>query len=169
MTGSLKTKEFLPNIGITIISFTISFFILMGLTNIGDKYSIPFLTSWSMFHVTIFFLFPVMAVVVFIAVRKAFDLFFLGKMLQGKIEYRTSRKAMISFILSCLGFIPFLSLPGVIYGHRALKEIRSSANIRGSGLAITGLVFGYFWLLWSICFICVGIYLLCGFGSGVTL
>jgi hypothetical protein len=146
-------KAILLNVGIVIISFIVSWFALAGIAYVGDKYQIPFLNSWSMMHLSIFFLFPVVTFVAFVSIRKIFNIFYQKNVIaEGKISHTTSKQAILSFIFSCLGFVPFLSLAGIIFGHRALKEIKTSSNIRGSGFAVTGLVFGYLWLIWSFYF-----------------
>jgi len=153
---SSKMKAVLLNVGVVIISFIVSWFILAGVAYVGDKYQIPLLNSWAMMHVSIFFLFPVVAIIVFVSVRKSFNLFYPKQVVLGsKISQTTSNQAIISFIFSCFGFVPFLSLVGIILGHRALKEIKTSPNIHGSGFAVMGLVFGYLWLIWSIYIACL--------------
>ena len=87
-------KKVLLNVGIVIISLIISWFILAGIAYIGDKYQIPFLNSWSMTHVTIFFLFPVVAVILFVFIRKIFNLFFLTKSLL-KVKYHKQLRSRL--------------------------------------------------------------------------
>ncbi|HEX4443167.1 MAG TPA: DUF4190 domain-containing protein [Galbitalea sp.] len=55
---------------------------------------------------------------------------------------RTNGFAVASMILGLLG----LSLFAIIFGHVALGQIRRSGE-RGGGMAVTGLVFGYLWLV----------------------
>jgi len=84
-------KVILLNLSVVIISLMVSWYILVGLSCIGDKYQIPYLNSWSMMHVTIFFLFPVVAVIVFVSIRKVFNLIFLKqKALGDKVVCTTS-------------------------------------------------------------------------------
>lgn len=60
---------------------------------------------------------------------------------------KTSGKAIASLVCGLLFFIPFLFVAAVVFGHMALSEIRKSGGrLRGEGLAIAGLVFGYMWL-----------------------
>src|SRR4030066_1496860 len=91
---SSQMKKVLLNVGIVIISLIISWFILAGIAYIGDKYQIPFLNSWSMTHVTIFFLFPVVAVILFVFIRKIFNLFFLSKSLL-KVKYHNQLRSRL--------------------------------------------------------------------------
>jgi hypothetical protein len=75
----------------------------------------------------------------------------------------TNGKAIASFILSLLG----ISLLGVIFGHIASSEIRSSAGRQGgSGFATAGLVLGWlgmvgwflFWILYFEALNSIGYY-----------
>ena len=56
--------------------------------------------------------------------------------------------AIWSFVLSLLGFLccgPICSIPGIICGHVARKEIRKSdRNLSGDGMALAGIIIGYF-------------------------
>ncbi len=77
----------------------------------------------------------------------------------------TSNLAIISMVLSIIGFVgfciclgPVLGIPAVICGHIALSKIKSSnGKFSGSGMATTGLVIGYIsivltviWILFSL-------------------
>jgi hypothetical protein len=59
-----------------------------------------------------------------------------------------SNLAVLSLILSVLGILtgPLGFLPGIVCGHLALRRIRMSPHLRGRGVAIAGLVLGYFLL-----------------------
>ena len=60
---------------------------------------------------------------------------------------KTSGKAIASLVCGLLFFIPFLFVAAVVFGHMALSEIRKSGGrLKGEGLAIAGLVFGYMWI-----------------------
>lgn len=60
----------------------------------------------------------------------------------------TSGKAIGSLICGLLFFIPFCFIVAIVLGHLALSDIKKSAGrLKGQGLAITGLVFGYGWVL----------------------
>lgn len=60
----------------------------------------------------------------------------------------TSGKAIGSLICGLLFFIPFCFVVAIVLGHLALSDIkRSAGRLKGQGLAITGLVFGYGWIL----------------------
>ena len=71
----------------------------------------------------------------------------------------TSGKAIFSLICGILFiFLPF-SVVAVIFGHIALSEIRKSpGRLKGRGLAITGIVFGYVGVLFIVAFIALGVY-----------
>lgn len=58
---------------------------------------------------------------------------------------RTSGLAVASLILSCAALIlgPLGCIPGIICGHLARREIKKYPTIRGSGLALAGLIIGY--------------------------
>lgn len=60
----------------------------------------------------------------------------------------TSGKAIGSLVCGILFFIPFCFIVAIVLGHLALSDIKKSAGrLKGQGLAITGLVFGYGWIL----------------------
>jgi type IV pilus assembly protein PilA len=60
----------------------------------------------------------------------------------------TSGKAIISLICSLLFFIPLAFIAAIVFGHLAISEIRRSAGrLKGQGIAITGLVLGYLWIV----------------------
>jgi hypothetical protein len=61
---------------------------------------------------------------------------------------RTNGFAVASLILGLLG----ISLLAIIFGHVAISQIRRSGE-RGSGLAVTGLVFGYLWIVGSVIYV----------------
>ena len=72
---------------------------------------------------------------------------------------RTEPLAIWSLVLSLVGFFccGFLTaIPGVICGHIALSRIAQQPTLQGRGMAIAGLVIGYFaifgWLIWVIFF-----------------
>jgi hypothetical protein len=73
----------------------------------------------------------------------------------------TEPLAIWSFVLSLFGLLgfccgPVLGVAGVICGHMALSKIRARPELQGRGLAIAGLIIGYFaalsWLLYLIFF-----------------
>lgn len=72
---------------------------------------------------------------------------------------RTSGLAIASLVCGILGmlcFYIFMSVPAIILGHMALGEIRRSGNIlEGRGLAIAGLVMGYFMTVVCLCFLII--------------
>jgi hypothetical protein len=74
---------------------------------------------------------------------------------------QTEPLAIWSFVLSLIGLMafccgPFLGIAGVICGHLALSKMRTRPELQGRGLAMAGLIIGYFaalsWLLYIICF-----------------
>ena len=73
----------------------------------------------------------------------------------------TEPLAIWSFVLSLLGLMAFccgpaLGIAGVICGHLAVSKIGKRPELQGRGLAIAGLIIGYFaalsWLLYIIFF-----------------
>jgi type IV pilus assembly protein PilA len=59
----------------------------------------------------------------------------------------TSGKAVASLIFGLLVFVPLSFVAAIVFGHLALSEIRKSAGrLHGQGMAIAGLVLGYFWV-----------------------
>ena len=68
---------------------------------------------------------------------------------------RTSGLAIVSLIAGIPGFVcaPVLGLTAVILGHIARSQIRKDPTLKGSGLALTGLVFGYLWLVLFVAWI----------------
>lgn len=61
-----------------------------------------------------------------------------------------SGNAVASLVLGILGFLGLgiiTGIPAVICGHVARSQIKKSKNtVRGSGLALAGLIMGYFWI-----------------------
>jgi Domain of unknown function (DUF4190)/GYF domain 2 len=75
----------------------------------------------------------------------------------------TESLAILSLVLSSLGMFGFCCTPvvltgiaGVVCGHIALSRIKARPELQGHGLAVAGLVIGYFaivgWLLWVLLF-----------------
>jgi hypothetical protein len=73
----------------------------------------------------------------------------------------TEPLAIWSFVLSLLGLMAFccgpaLGIAGVICGHLAVSKMQKRPELQGHGLAIAGLIIGYFaalsWLLYIIFF-----------------
>jgi hypothetical protein len=73
----------------------------------------------------------------------------------------TEPLAIWSFVLSLVGLLafccgPVLGVAGVVCGHLALSKMRTRPELHGRGLAIAGLIIGYFaalsWLLYIIFF-----------------
>ena len=75
----------------------------------------------------------------------------------------TEPLAILSLVLSLLGMFGFCCTPvvltgiaGVVCGHLALSRIKAKPELQGHGLAVAGLVIGYFaiagWLVWVLLF-----------------
>jgi hypothetical protein len=75
----------------------------------------------------------------------------------------TEPLAILSLVLSLLGMFGFCCTPvvltgiaGVVCGHLALSRIKARPEVQGHGLAVAGLVIGYFaivgWLVWVLLF-----------------
>jgi hypothetical protein len=75
----------------------------------------------------------------------------------------TEPLAILSLVLSLLGMFGFCCTPvvltgiaGVVCGHIALSRIKARPELQGHGLAVAGLVIGYFaiagWLVWVLLF-----------------
>ena len=68
----------------------------------------------------------------------------------------TSLKAVFSFIGGLLFFVPFASIAAIILGHMSRADIRRSAGrLKGSGLALTGLILGYASIVFA--FVMIGV------------
>ncbi len=80
-------------------------------------------------------------------------------MQQNYSPQQTSNLAIISLIAGILGItiLPFLgSIVAVFTGHMARKEIaESGGTLTGDGMAIAGLILGYFVIISSILGICL--------------
>lgn len=61
---------------------------------------------------------------------------------QAQPQARNNRMAVASLVLSLLWLFGLGSVLAVVFGHIALRQIRSSGEL-GKGLAIGGLVMGY--------------------------
>jgi hypothetical protein len=70
----------------------------------------------------------------------------------------TNVLAIISLVASCVGF----AIPGIIMGHIALHQIKTSGE-QGHGLALAGLIVGYVVCAITIILIVVWIVALLGF------
>jgi hypothetical protein len=75
----------------------------------------------------------------------------------------TEPLAIWSLVLSLLSFCGFCCTPvvltgigGVVCGHLALSKIKARPDLQGHGLALAGLIIGYFtivgWLFWIVFF-----------------
>ena len=87
---------------------------------------------------------------------------------------RTEPLAIWSLVLSLVGLLSFCCGPafgigGVVCGHLALSKIKAKPELEGRGLALAGLIIGYFaalsWLLYLIFF--GGIAMLQGIAEGM--
>lgn len=87
---------------------------------------------------------------------------------------QTEPLAIWSLVLSLVGLLSFCCGPafgigGVVCGHLALSKIKAKPQLEGRGLALAGLIIGYFaalsWLLYLIFF--GGIAMLQGIAEGM--
>jgi len=60
----------------------------------------------------------------------------------------TASLAIWSLVLGILGFLstPILPIIAVLTGHFARAKINRRHDLKGEGLALTGLILGYFWI-----------------------
>ena len=70
----------------------------------------------------------------------------------------TNVLAIISLIASCLGF----TVPGIIMGHIALHQIKSSGE-QGRGLALAGVIVGYCLFALTVVIVVVYVLVIVGF------
>ena len=147
MSHSTNVRETLINIGIVIISLVISFLIISKLLEMVHKNDIiPY--GHRSFAGDMLLYYPIVTLLVFATLRKAIDYtFFNEKKTEGNVSYAILLLALLSFIYSWVGIIPFFSILGILMGNKALKVMKASSNMRGSSLAIIGITFSYLWLL----------------------
>ena len=63
------------------------------------------------------------------------------------VPTKTSGLAVASLVLGILGLCSIGAIMAVVFGHVAINEIkRSNGSLTGRGMAIAGLILGYFWL-----------------------
>jgi hypothetical protein len=58
--------------------------------------------------------------------------------------------AIWALVLGLLGFFccgPFGAIPAIVCGHSAVSKIGHDPGLQGRGMAITGLVLGYLWVI----------------------
>ena len=68
----------------------------------------------------------------------------------GSIGRKTNAAAIASLVLGLfICFCPASAL-AVLYGHRALRQLKKDPTQQGQGLAITGLALGYLGLLFGV-------------------
>jgi hypothetical protein len=78
-------------------------------------------------------------------------------------QNRNEPLAIVSLILSiagllgfCCGFLLMAGIAGIICGHIALSRIKKNPGLEGRGLALAGVIIGYFavagWLAWILLF-----------------
>jgi Domain of unknown function (DUF4190)/GYF domain 2 len=67
---------------------------------------------------------------------------------EASVSEGTSGLAITSLILGILGFFcdPILAIGAVVTGHIARGTIRKTPGLKGSGMALAGLIMGYFWI-----------------------
>lgn len=75
---------------------------------------------------------------------------------------RTSGLAIVSFILSLLSLVlgPLGFIPGIVCGHLARREIKKYPTIRGSGLALAGLIIGYVFFVFFTVMAIINVYVI---------
>ena len=58
----------------------------------------------------------------------------------------TSQLAIWSLVCGCLSILcwPFTSIPAIILGHLGLSQIKKTPGLQGGGMALGGLIIGYF-------------------------
>ena len=110
---------------------------------LAERYNLPFFHSWALVHGSFFILYPIYCVLFFL---------FLGPILRRvastsyrvKAEPRLLSGSVLSVLLSSIGFlIPPLAVAGVIIGHIVRKRCKNDFNLKGSGVAMIGLIVGY--------------------------
>lgn len=76
----------------------------------------------------------------------------------------TSQLAIWALVCGCVSLFCwlFVSIPAVVIGHMALKDLKKNPAQQGRGMAIAGLVLGYITLA-------LGLLYLCLFGFGVVM
>jgi len=63
------------------------------------------------------------------------------------VPAQTSPKAILSLVCGLLFFVPLAFVGAIVFGHLGLSEIKKSAGrLKGEGMAIAGLILGYFWI-----------------------
>jgi len=58
----------------------------------------------------------------------------------------THKGAVASLILGVIGFVfagPFVSIPAIIVGHKARRDLRQNPHLQGKGMATVGMALGY--------------------------
>ncbi len=69
---------------------------------------------------------------------------------------RTCGLAVASLVISCVGVLIWpLCVPGIICGHLARRQIRKNPGLGGDGLALAGLITGYFFFIFIAIFLMV--------------
>ena len=117
----------------------------LGITaNIFDKYNLPFLNSWALMHGTFLIIYPLYAATTYYLMNFLLERFIAIPEFDRK-EKKLSKVAVLSLLLSSIGMlIPFLGIGGIIAGHSSRSQCKKLPNLRGSGLALFGLILGYF-------------------------
>jgi len=110
---------------------------------LAERYNLPFFHSWALAHATFFVLYPIYCVLFFLL---------LGPILRrvASPSYRVKAEphllsgSVLSVVLSSIGFLilPF-AIAGVIIGHIVRRRCKNDFNLKGSGVAMIGLIVGY--------------------------
>jgi hypothetical protein len=73
--------------------------------------------------------------------------------------------ALLSLIFGILFFVPFGSILAIVFGFIALSQITKTRE-HGRGMAIAGIVLGFFWILVLLLII---LFVIIAFGSALML
>ena len=76
----------------------------------------------------------------------------------------TSQLAIWALVCGCVSLFCWLlvSIPAVIIGHMALKDLKKNPEQQGRGMALAGLILGYITLALGALYLCI-------FGAGVIM
>jgi uncharacterized protein DUF4190 len=119
----------------------------------AERYRWCCLHDWALVHGMIFVLFPLYAVLSYVCLLPL-----TRQLLAPNHPHRIPGRSRMSWlavwslVLSGAGFlVPILgSVPALACGHAARRFCRTDPGLRGSGIALTGLVIGYCALGYSI-------------------
>ncbi len=75
--------------------------------------------------------------------------------------HETNILAVLSFIFGLFFFVPFASIVAIVFGFVALNQMTRTAE-SGRGLAIAGIILGFFWTILYLFFIVMALLFLTG-------